>query len=43
MVLAQAQKILRDTFGMDLVELQRDTEDMEPEPTQTTGVKKRGK
>jgi hypothetical protein len=40
-VLALAQKTLRDTFGMDLVELHRAAEEAEPEPTQG-GAKKRG-
>jgi hypothetical protein len=37
-----AQKTLQDSFGMDLIELHRSTEEQEPEPTQTTGIKKRG-
>jgi hypothetical protein len=40
-VLALAQKTLRDTFGMDLVELHRAAEEAEPESTQG-GAKKRG-
>lgn len=41
-VFALAQKTLQDTLGMDLVELHRSAEEQEPEPTQTTDVKKRG-
>lgn len=41
-VLEKAQEILRRTFGMELVELHRGTDDGEDDQTTGTGLKKKG-